>query len=118
MAKNDIMAKIGEEYYYLFTSVDPDNNPVSYYVDWGDGTTTETMDWASGEQGSASHTYNETGEYTIMVKARDTLGEESDWGTLSVSMPRNRLIHNPIFLEFIEGFIDRFPLFARLLNLQ
>jgi len=109
-----INGKAREEYYYYFNSIDPDNNPVSYYIDWGDDTTTETMDFASGEIGSVSHTYNAKGEYTIKAKAKDTLGEESDWGTLEVSMPKNKELNNPSFL-FLEKIIQKFPILEQIL---
>ncbi len=95
-----------EEYWYRVASIDPDNNPVSYDIDWGDDSTTETMDFASGEQGMVSHTYNARGTYTIKAKARDTLGEESDWGTLSVTMPTS---YNQPLLTFLELLFQRFP---------
>jgi outer membrane protein assembly factor BamB len=122
-----INGKVREKYYYTFTSIDPDNNPVSYYIDWGDDTTTETMDFASGEQGSASHTYNARGEYTIKAKAnargeytikakaRDTLGEESDWATLEVSMPKNKIINT--FERFLENHPYMFPVLRYMLGL-
>ena len=78
----------GEEYYYSFISNDLDNNPISYFIEWGDGTTSETVEYASGEKAWAEHIFNEQGTYTIRAKAIDTLGEESDWGELTVSMPR------------------------------
>jgi outer membrane protein assembly factor BamB len=107
--------KAREEYYYTFTSIDPDNNPVSYYIDWGDDTTTETMDFASGEIGSASHTYNARDEYTIRAKAKDTLGEESDWATLKVSMPNNKVIISPFF-RFLENHTPMFPILRKIIG--
>ena len=108
--------KIGEEYEYKLSAVDPDNNPISCYIEWGDGTTTGwTREYASGEQWSASHTYNARGEYTIKAKARDTLGEESDWGTLEVSMPKNKMI-NP-FERFLENHPRMFPILRQLIGL-
>ena len=104
-----------EKYWYSIIAVEPDNNPVSYYVDWGDDTITETMDFASGELGWASHTYNTRDEYTIKAKARDTLGEESDWATLEVSMPKNKII-NP-FERFLENHPNMFPILRHLLEL-
>ena len=35
------------------------------------------------------------GTYTIKVKAKDDQDAESDWGTLKVSMPRNRAMRTP-----------------------
>ena len=73
------------------------------------------MDFASGELGSASHTYNTRGGYTIKAKARDTLGEESDWATLTVSMPKNKII-NP-FERFLENHPHLFPILRQLMGL-
>ena len=71
----------------------------------------------SGENCEKSHRWDVEGSYNLKVKARDTYGVESEWSnTLSVSMPRNRVINNPLFTRFIDGFMDRFPLFARLLR--
>ena len=97
---------VREEYWYRFTSIDPDNNPVTCSIDWGDGSAIESKDFASGEQGWASHTYTRSGAYTIKAKARDTLGAESDWGTLTVTMPTS---YNQPLLKFVELLFQRFP---------
>jgi len=71
---------VGTSYSYTFTSTDPDGDQVSYYVDWGDGTTPVWSSFqASGATYSASHTWTSTGTYIIQAKAKDTFGEESDW---------------------------------------
>jgi outer membrane protein assembly factor BamB len=99
-----LKGKAGVLQWYRFTSVDPDNNPVSHYIEWDDGTHTGwTDDYASGEQVKASHIWSEWDEYTIRCKSKDTLGEESGWGELRVTMPRNRAI-NGFFLRFLEQF--------------
>jgi hypothetical protein len=41
------------------------------------------------------------------------LGEESDWGELTVSMPRTRATYNSLFLRFLE----QFPILQKILNL-
>jgi outer membrane protein assembly factor BamB len=78
---------VGQRYWYTFNSVDPDNNPVSFYIEWGDGT---TMGWswehASGEDSYFDHTYSEPGTYIIKAKAKDVMGEESDFGYLEVKI--------------------------------
>ncbi|MCK4902460.1 MAG: PKD domain-containing protein, partial [Thermoplasmatales archaeon] len=71
---------VGTSYPYTFTSTDPDGDQVSYYIDWGDGTTPVWSSFqASGATYSASHTWTSKGTYIIQAKAKDTFGEESDW---------------------------------------
>jgi PKD repeat protein len=89
--------KAGTSYTYTFTSTDPDGDDVSYYIKWGDEDVTDwTTPQSSGSPGySESHTWSTQGSYTIEAKAKDTYGAESDWATLSVSMPKNKLLINP-----------------------
>ena len=104
----------GKSYWYTFKSIDPDRNPISFYIDWGDETNTGwTSERASGENCYYEHAWSEWDEYTIRCKAKDVMGEESDWAELTVSMPRNRITTNTLFYRFLE----HFPLLERLLNL-
>jgi len=107
----DTNGYINEYYKYKIKSVDPDNNPVSFYIDWGDGDKEWTFDRASGETDSFEHTWKKQDNYTIRVKARDTLGEESDWATLEVTMPKS---HNPVW--WLNSLLDKFSLLQRLLG--
>jgi outer membrane protein assembly factor BamB len=108
---------VREEYKYSFSSVDPDNNPVSFYIEWGDDSTSEwSRDYASCETASIKHTWNKKGTYIIKVKAKDTFGEESNWGYLEVIMPKNKII-NP-FERFLENHPYMFPLLRQLMELQ
>lgn len=76
----------GTEYTYTFVSTDPEAHLVSYYIDWDDG---NTEDWSdlqlSGTTYTMSHTWAEEGTYTIMAKAKDIFGDESDWGTFTIT---------------------------------
>ena len=78
--------KKNEELYFHFTSIDPDNNPVSFYVDWGDGRTTESTEYASGEKAWIYRTYTSKGNFTITAKAKDMLDEESSWSSFDVEI--------------------------------
>ena len=99
-------------------SIDPDDHDVCFYVDWGDDTITDwTMPYDSGDQAGLSHTWAEDGTYTVRVKARDIFDDESDWATLTVSMPRNRAIYNVLVLGFLEKFPNAFPILRHLLGL-
>jgi hypothetical protein len=96
----------GTSYEYTFTSTDPNEDQVSYYIKWGDGDVTDWTDFqASGPPGySESHSWDERGEYTIEAKAKDTNGAVSDWAELVVTMPRNRATYNMLFNRFLEQF--------------
>jgi len=75
-------------YQWNFTSTDPNNEDVYYQIDWGDGTITDWLGvYHSGEAMRQSHAYDVKGTYTIKCKAKDIYGAESDWGTLSITMP-------------------------------
>jgi hypothetical protein len=41
------------------------------------------------------------------------MGEESDWGTLEVTMPRNKALY---YSSFFIRFLERFPMLQKLLN--
>ncbi len=78
----------GVEYTYTAVTTDPDGDIISYIFSWGDGTTSQTNFMQSGQQGSASHSWNEQNTYEIKVKAVDQYGAESEWSNpLLVSMP-------------------------------
>jgi outer membrane protein assembly factor BamB len=111
--KGETNGKVTEEYWYEIGAVDPDMNPVSFYIDWGDGDEGWTeIERASGELSLFGHQWWSRGNYTIRVKAKDTLGEESDWAYLEVTMPHS--YNNPFW--WLDGLLDRFPLLQRLLN--
>jgi len=92
-------------YNYEIESLDPENENISYYVDWEDGTNTGWIGpCPSGHEQILNHTWNKKGTYTIKVKARDTHDQESDWGTLSVIMP-----YEPPHFRFFNWLFERFP---------
>jgi uncharacterized repeat protein (TIGR01451 family) len=104
----------GTEYSYSIVAEDPEDDLINYVVDWGDGTDSGWIGpYESGEIISVKHTYSSKGSYQVKVKARDYYGEESEWSdSLSVSMPRSRLINNPFLLKLFE----RFPIIKYLFN--
>lgn len=102
--------KIEQEYEYVFSSVDPDGDEVSYYIDWGDGNNVEwTRFRESGDPLHAPYSWQKKDTYQIKAKVKDEQGVESGWSTLSVSMPKQsnyyRLI---IFLEKYVPFLSIF----------
>jgi hypothetical protein len=94
--------KPGVTYLYTFFTNDSDGDSVYYFVDWGDNTNSGWLGpHGSGVQASASHSWSQQGTYTIKVKAKDTIGDESDWGTLDVTMPLN-LQGNQLLLKMMQ----------------
>ncbi len=111
----------GTKYPYSTLTTDNDAHRVKYCFDWGDGTSTWTEFYNSGEIVSESHTWNAQGDFNIKVKAQDEYGEESLWSDpLVVSMPKDRVINRSI-LQLLENLLQRFPalfqLFQRFLNI-
>jgi len=113
----EINGETGWEYWYYFKSVDPDNNPVSFYIDWGDGNEEWTPERASSEDAGFSHTWFLRGEYTIRAKAIDVFGEESDWAYLEVTMPVNQNSYSfPLLQRLLELFPNMFPILRHLVS--
>ena len=99
--------KSGNSYDYTFVSNDPNNDNVYYYIEWGDGTISDWLGpYDSGYDTTISHIWSEQGTYQIKAKAKDSHGEESEWSTYEISMPRIKSIEykNPWLLRLIEKF--------------
>jgi len=96
-----VEGKPGEEYTYSSMSTDPENDDIFYWFDWGDGTNSEWIGpYNNGDDCDASHSWNEKGNYVIKVKSRDRCFAESNWTSLSVVMPKDKLIYRPFFYLF------------------
>lgn len=79
---------VGTSYDYTFTTADPEGAIIWYYVEWGDNSNTGWVGpYASGTEVIKSHYWSEKGTYIIRCKAKDPYNAESEWGTLSVTMP-------------------------------
>ncbi len=104
----EINGTVRTEYKYTFVATDPDNNPIYYIIDWDDSNIEETRKYASGEKTIVKHKWTIRGKYTIKAKTVDTLGEESDWAYLEVTMPKSQNVY--------LGWLERFPRLCRLLD--
>ena len=99
--------RINAQHTYKSSSNDPDSDQIRYLFDWGDGNTTITDYYPSGQTASISYKWKEQGGYKIKVRAQDEHGAWSDWSeSLSVSMPKikNRTVG---ILYYIEIFITK-----------
>lgn len=103
-------------YNYNFLLTDPDGDSLtSILIEWG-GTgsdNTTYICWTCGGNPKpngtifvASHSWSTPGTYTIRAKVWDTLNNESDWGTLTVTMPYS---YNRPIPSIWERLLERFP---------
>jgi len=106
--------KIWTEYEYKFQIFDPDGDEMLIHVDWGDGIPGKwDGDFPSGSIIKYNYSWRIKGTYTIRAQTMDSNGFLSDWGELTVTMPRDKAISSSLFLRFL----DRAPLLIRLLNI-
>jgi len=114
----EINGTIQTSYDYTIRTTDPDQDNVEYLIDWGDNTNSEWIGpYNSDEMVIVSHRWDSKGTYVIKVKARDAYFTESDWMTLTVTMPYS--YDKPIsqLLEFLfHRFPHTFPLLRHLLG--
>jgi parallel beta-helix repeat protein len=71
---------VGTAYTFTSNTTDPDNDPVYYLWNWGDGNMSDWMGpYTSGIIVNATHIWGSAGTYKIKVKAKDTSSVEADW---------------------------------------
>jgi hypothetical protein len=84
---------------FFTTSTDPGDLKVCYVFDWGDGSTTTTDYFASGDTGYCVHGFGDTRVHYIRVRARNEKGSASGWSPLL----RFRHTHPPELADTITG---------------
>ena len=75
---------------FTIISWDPDEDPVYYYVDWGDNTTGHWIGpYQSGKAISLSHVWGAENIYPIRIRAKDLVDSTSilSWVNISVGFP-------------------------------
>ena len=98
--------KRGTLYSYNVTTSDQDNDTISYMIDWGDGQTTTTDSYPSGQLVTVQHTWAKKGTYTIRAKAVDEYQAESTWATLTVTMPTTFSFVRSPFIQTLMNLIE------------
>ena len=111
--------KVGVEYEYSFVSTDPDNDDLTYMIDWGDGIEDAIGVFSSGELAYTTHSWDKSDTYLIQAKAADPYGGESDCGTLEVTMPVNQPSSQPSqpFQKITQQLPSTFSVLRQLLGL-
>jgi len=105
--------KVGVEYQYNFSLSDPDDDPMYLRVDWGNGTPGPwTGPYDSDTTVRLNHTWNEKGTFTIRAQAKDIYDVESEWSTLTVTMPKNKMASSSLLLRLLEHLSQSFHFFS------
>jgi len=118
MITGPVNGKVRTSYNYTFTTADPENDQISLFIDWGDGTNSSWIGpYPSGSHVTKSHTWSKQGIYTIKAKAKDSYGNEGQWGTLEITMPCSYTIpFQPFWERLFERFPHAFPIIRQLLR--
>lgn len=104
-------------YEYSFSSIDPDNDNVSFEIQWGDNTTQTTDFCESGEDVIISHIWGIGRTYQIKARAIDKDHAKSDWATLDVTMPYSYGFPFMYYwMKLLERFPDAFPILQYLIG--
>jgi hypothetical protein len=104
--------KAGEDYKFTFSSEDPTDSDLLYYIKWDDES---FKDWfgpfKSGEQVNVSHNWSKKGIYTIKARAKTINGLMGPWGEFKVKIPRFKVSNNLL----IKWLLNRFPTIERMI---
>jgi hypothetical protein len=108
---------VNTEFEYKFVTTDPNDDIISYFVDWGDGTFQDWTEFSeSGSEIILKHTWKKQDSYVIKVKAKDPYNFETDWCELEIEVPRNKNIAKITILRFLERF-SNVSILARALSM-
>ena len=106
----------GKSYTFNVTATEPDEENILYYFDWGDGTNSGWLGpYPSGTMIEKSHSWK-AGSWTIKVKAKDIHDIESEWGTLKITISKNRANYQA-YQHFFQKLIKHFPILLNLMHL-
>ncbi|KYK25131.1 hypothetical protein AYK24_05350 [Thermoplasmatales archaeon SG8-52-4] len=103
------------EYDYGVVSIDPENDDLTYEIDWGDGDIeTDIGPFPSGVIFPISHTWEEMGTYSVKARAKDEYDLYSGWSEHKILVPRAKVFN----FNILDLLYERFPnVFALLKNL-
>ena len=106
----------GQELVYNLTTADAEGDAVSYIIDWGDNTTTETGLYAINVECVVNHTYAAKKTYIIKAKAVDFYGNESVVTEFDVKIPRTRTNNYNLLSWLFERFPNLMPILKYILG--
>jgi hypothetical protein len=109
---------INQAYDLSIVATEPDGDDIYYFIDWGDGQVDEWVGpFNTGATAVITHQWTEEGNYTIQSKAKDIFGAESDWATLTITMPISiNVPFHPLIEKLFQRFPNAFPILRYLLG--
>ena len=76
--------KVGEKYNFTIVSQDPNDDDLTYQIDWDDSFSNDYGPFESGEVFTASHLWCETGYYVIKVTVTDGFSSRSNYHSIAI----------------------------------
>ena len=73
------------------------------------------LPFSSGQEVKVSHTWYRSGVFNISARARDSNGQEGNWSTMVIRMPRAKIAPN-LLLSLVERLFQSLPLLHFLLG--
>jgi len=99
--------EVGVEYDYFFSlAVDPEGDSNFLRVDWGiDGPGKWHGPFPSGTTDvKLNYTWYKKGTFIVRAQAMDEYGSMSEWASLEVTMPRNKIKISILFMHLFDFF--------------
>lgn len=109
----------GIEYEFKTSTNDLDGDKIRYGWDWNSDKEVDewTSYYLSSEMVTTVHSWENKGIFFVRVIAEDENGFQSEWSKpLTVTMPRNKLIKNPLLLRFIETVSNIYQIIKNILE--
>lgn len=106
------VGKVGVLYNWTFYSTDPEEDNITYYVDWGDGCCGGKYygPYPSGQEVTINHTYLQQNTYLITAYAMDFIGDKSPNSVFEVVIPREKTVRNTIMERLFVRLLNSFSL--------
>jgi hypothetical protein len=110
--------KAGTELIFTIYAIDPDDEDVFFYIEWGDGTFENWIGpYGSGDPTTVTHTFQKKGTYTVRAQSKDINDVVSQsWGNLVVEMPKPKVFNSPFF-DFLNSRFQFFSFIERILDI-
>jgi C1A family cysteine protease len=98
-------ARIRRECTYTASTTDDDGEEYYWFFKWGDDEDTGWLGpYNADDKVSATHTWDDKDKYIIKVRYKED-GLMSDWTTLEVSMPKNKVVCTPLLHRLFDRYL-------------